>query len=164
MKQTLKHGGGSVMVWGCMTFFGLGELQRINGIMDQYMYRSILEDKLLKTVENMPFEVNEVIFQQDRDPKHTAKSVKKWLETQQFTLLEWPAQSPDLNPIENLWSYLKSHIYNSYDSPASSLDILWERIDEQWQKIQPDYFETLANSMPRRIKEVMNAKGLWTKY
>ena len=86
------------------------------------MYRSILEDKLLKAVENMPFEVNEVIFQQDRDPKHTAKSVKNGLKLS--NLLEWPAQSPDLNPIENLWSYLKSHIYNSNDSPASSLYIL----------------------------------------
>jgi hypothetical protein len=48
---------------------------------------------------------------QDNDPKHTAKMIKNYLDEQDFSVMSWPAQSPDLNPIENCWSYLKSKVY-----------------------------------------------------
>lgn len=101
VKQTIKHGGGSLMLWGCMTAFGMGPVHQIQGIMNKEIYLDILRQNLGQAIENMPYPENEVVFQQDRDPKHTAKIVTNWLTNQSFTLLEWPAQSPDLNPIEN---------------------------------------------------------------
>lgn len=98
------------------------------------------------------------------DPKHTAKSVKEWLATQNFQVLQWPAQSPDLNPIENLWAYLKFHLTSDFNSPPSSLKVLWERVEEIWNKIPLDYCESLVRSMPKRLLAVKKAKGLWTKY
>lgn len=162
--QTVKHGGGNVKVWGCMTVHGTGSLRKIDGIMRKETYLDILKTNLTDTIENMPVPENEIVFQHDNDPKHTAKIVKDWLHKQDFQVLQWPAQSPDLNPIENLWSHLKRALLNNYDSPPSSVKILWERIQEQWDEMSPDYCEKLIRSMPRRLEAVKKAKGLWTKY
>ena len=67
----------------------------------------------------------EVVFQQDMDPKHTAKLIKTWLENQNFSVLKWPAQSPDMNPIENLWSILKRKLAK-YNNPPSGVHELWK--------------------------------------
>lgn len=102
IKQTVKHGGGSIMIWGCMTAEGPGYMCKIDGIMDQHLYRTILEDDLIQTIKFYQLDTEKVIFQHDNDPKHKAKSVQNWLTTQDFQVLEWPAQSPDLISIENL--------------------------------------------------------------
>ena len=71
--------------------------------MDQHLYRSILEDEYVKTIEWYGIVPRDVIFQQDNDPKYKAKSVQNWLQNQEFDVLPWLSQSSDLNPIENLW-------------------------------------------------------------
>lgn len=161
---TVKHGGGNIKMWGCFTAYGVGSIRKIDGIMNKEVYLDILNNELLDTLDNMPYRIEDVTFQQDNDPKHTAKVVKSWLAGQSFKLLEWPAQSPDLNPIENLWSYLKRCLLNNYERPPSSLHELWVRVHEQWEMLSPDYLEKLVRSMPRRLAAVKKAKGLWTKY
>lgn len=91
--KTVKHGGGSVMVWGCFSWHGVGPIHRVNGIMNAEMYKGILKDVMLPHAEwEMPLTW---IFKQDNDLKHTAKTMKKFFRDQKINLLKWPTQSTD---------------------------------------------------------------------
>jgi transposase len=163
VKQTVKHGGGSIMVWECMTSEGVGFLCRIADTMDQHLYKSILEDELLRTIEWYSMDTDKVIFQHDNDPKHKARSVQEWLSSQPFEVLEWPSQSPDLNPIEHLWAIVKRRL-NEYERAPTGMTELWERVEEEWNKIDQETCLRLISSIPRRIQAVLKAKGRWTDY
>ncbi|VVC33255.1 Hypothetical protein CINCED_3A007839 [Cinara cedri] len=78
LQLTVKYGGGSVMVWGCMSAQGVGNLHIIDGIMNQYIYLNILKTNLAASAEKMGIK-DYFIFTQDNDTKHTAKKVKAWL-------------------------------------------------------------------------------------
>ena len=118
--------------------------------MDRHLYRSILEDELNGTIDWYKMDANQIIFQQDNDSKHRAKSVQTWLDAQPFEVLEWPAQSPDLNPIEHLWAHLKRRL-NEYGQPPKGMQELWERVEAEWNKIDKETCINLIKSMPNRI-------------
>ena len=96
------------MAWGCFSTKGTGPIERVCGIMDQHVYRQMVEEVMLPYAEeNMPLRW---WFQQDNDPKHTAKSVRRYFDEKMIPVLSWPSQSPDLNPIENLWNQFDSAV------------------------------------------------------
>jgi transposase len=163
VSGTVKFGGGSLMVWGCMTTQGPGYLCKIDGRMDAELYTSILQDELLDTVEFYRLDREEVIFQQDNHPKHTSKKASNWFRDNNRSVLKWPAQSPDLNPIEHLWSHLKRQL-NTYETPPAGMHELWERVQDEWEKIPKETCLNLIESMPRRVQAVIKAKGGNTKY
>ena len=161
--QTTKHGGGHIMIWGCFKSSGIGYMCDKEDTMDQHLHKEILENELADTIEYYELEPEKLTFQHDNDPKHTAKSVKDYLRNQEYQVMVWPAQSPDLNPIENCWSYLKNKIY-SYETPANGLKELFSRVETEWEKISIEYLQSLYESMPRRMLQVIKANGRWTKY
>lgn len=157
---TVKHGGGCVMVWGSMSAAGVGNLVFIDKTMDRFVYLDILRNNLEPSVQKSGLK-NDWIFQQDNDPKHTAKTVKEWLLYNAPRQLHTPPQSPDLNPIEHLWSEIKRNIgkYN-----IQNKNDLKNAIVSEWNKVAPDTTKNLVHSMPRRLIAVIKAKGGATKY
>jgi transposase len=161
---TVKHGGGNnLMVWGCMGWNGVGMLIEVQGRMDAEQYCEILEQGVMESFEKLEMEEGERYFQQDNDPKHTSKKAKKWMEDNDLEVIWWPAQSPDLNPIEHLWFYVKRKL-QEYEVPPKGAHELWERLVKEWNGIPAEVCQKLIESMPRRIEAVIKAKGGHTKY
>ena len=163
VEGTVKFGGGNLMMWGCMGWDGVGYATKIDGRMDGDLYMAILEDELQQTLEFYDKSVDDIIFQQDNDPKHTSKKAQKWFQDHDFTVLKWPAQSPDLSPIEHLWHYLKRRL-EEFEEPAGSVSELWDRVQKLWEEIPKEECQKLIESMPRRLAAVIRAKGGYTKY
>uniref|UniRef100_A0A8C4T4L8 Tc1-like transposase DDE domain-containing protein n=1 Tax=Erpetoichthys calabaricus TaxID=27687 RepID=A0A8C4T4L8_ERPCA len=109
------------MLWGCFSVAGTERLVRIKGKMTAAMYRDILDENLVQSALDLRLG-RRFIFQQDNDPKHTAKISKEWLQDNSVNVLEWPSQSPDLNPIEHLWRDLKMAVHRRFPSNLMELE------------------------------------------
>ncbi len=163
VKPTVKFGWGSIMVWGCFTSDGVGNICRIYGHMDGNLYRQILEEDLLGTIEWHGMDKDNIIFQQDNDPKHTALLTKQWFEDNSIRVLDWPAQSPDLNPIEHLWNEMDRRL-RRLETPVRTQDQVWDAIQKIWVELGNDVCKKLVDTMPARINDVIRANGGYTRW
>ena len=153
----VKHSP-SVMVWGAFSAAGRGGLFFLpkGDKMNAVRYKQVLEDHLVNFMAIRGC----TMFQHDSAPCHTAGLIKKWLADNDIPVLDWPGNSPDLNPIENLWTLVKVCGKNS-----SSLEDLKKDIKLVWcTDVTPELCKTLADSMPWRIAKVIANKGYPTKY
>lgn len=157
---TVKHGGGNVMVWGCMAAGGVGNLAFIETTMDKFKYLDILKTNIHSSARKLG--INDVFwFEQDNDPKHTARIVKLWLLYNTPKQLQTPPQLPDIKPIEHLWSVLQQKIRKF---PITNKNMLKKIIEREWNNIAENITSKLVESMPRRLQAVIDAKGYPTKY
>lgn len=159
LMPTVKYGGGSVMLWACFSSKGPGNLVRVHGIMNALNYQDILNKNLMASARKLKMG-RHWVFQQDNDPKRVAKSTQKWF-SHKLKVLPWPSQSPDLNPIENLWGELKRRVHKR---GPRILDDLERFFKEEWSKIPLSVFFNLVKCYRRRLSAVLLAKGGCTKY
>lgn len=162
-KKSVKFGGGSIMIWGCITSKGVGRLYRIEGKMNKEYYVQILSDALLGSLRDHSLGRRSIIFQQDNDPKHTSRLAVDFLKRKHILVLPWPANSPDMNIIEHVWDYLKRKVHSRTSRPRNK-DHLWEIVEEEWKAIDPAFIQRLYGSMARRVDTLWSHSGGNTKY
>ena len=150
------------MVWGVFGYYGVGKLHpvaeglRIGG----KEYVDILRAAALQSAESV-FGECPFIFQQDNAPGHTATVAKAWFKKNRTSVLDWPGQSPDLNPIENLWSMVQRIVHKQLFSNKHQL---LGAVVQAWNSLPRNSIRSLIDSMPRRVKAVIKAKGGPTRY
>ncbi len=160
-KKTVKHPA-KVMVWACFSWKGRGALEFLKQgeMMNGARYRKILDEKL----ELFMHQHGATHFLQDGAPCHRSRIVSDWFrERPNIILIDWPGNSPDLNPIENCWAWMKGQLENC---GATSIPELQLEITRLWALKMEDsaYLRSLVESMPRRIQAVMENAGNATKY
>ena len=155
---TIKHGGGSVMVWGCFGGGIAGDLVQITGIMRKEEYHSILQRHAIPSGSRIIGK--NFVLQQDNDPKHSSKLCKSYLKSKEnkgiLQNMTWPPQSPDLSPIELVWDELDRKVRN--ELPKNEKE-LFKGLQAAWKSLSPTYFCKLLERMPRICSAVIKARG-----
>ena len=157
---TVKHGGGSIMLWECFSSAGIAALVRIEGKMDEAKYRKILEENLMLSARKRKLG-RKFTFQHDNDPKHTAKAALEWQRNKKITAFPWPRQSPNLNPMKNLGHDFKIAVYQCSRHRLTELEKL---CTEEWVNIVQLRCAKLGETNPNRLTAVIAVKGASTTY
>ena len=156
ISQSVKHPL-KVMFWGCFSYGAPGRLHICEGMMDQKEYCKVIEHRVIPELAQR-FPNGDGILQHDKAPCHMAKSVTKKLHDSQIPVLAWPANSPDVAPIENLWQIVKEKLtkIDTTTKPKlirAVLDV-WNHDESIVRSC-----EKLVESMPNRVKALIKAKG-----
>jgi len=151
------------MMWACMSAAGVGNACRIVITMNSSVHIEILERHMRTSTAWLLTHPGAAYFLQlDNDPKHTSRKTCARLGKNHVATLPWPAQSPDLNPIEQLWAIVKRRV--AVGTAPRTSDELWEQLERVWWPIEPDQSRRLVESMPARIESVLRARGGHTRY
>lgn len=151
-----------ILNWLCVVF-------NISGTLNAELYHTILRLDMMKSAKDL---FGDELFKlqdgkrdwylcQDNDRKHKARLNMRYLEKKKVNVLDWPSYSPDLNPIENLWSILD---YEAKNRNARNLEQMKECICTAWVNIPEGKIHRLVASMPTRLRKVIAAKGRHLDY
>lgn len=159
-----QQGGGSIMFWAGIIGDKLcGPFRVPEGVkLTSNAYTAFLNENLLPWLDDLPLSRRfNIIFMHDNAPSHAARATTSFLGSQGFvgeTLMSWPPCSPDLNPIEHLWSILKRGVYEG-GKQFSSKDALWSKIVDVARSITPSQIKKLTSSVDKRLFNVISRHG-----
>lgn len=161
VQAKVAFGGGSVHVWGAFCTRGVSQLVVLDQNVTGMVYQGILEQHLLPFTQRL-FQ-NNFRFQHDNAPAHTSRVVRDFLQQHDVGTLPQPSVSPDTNPIEHLWDELGRAVRNRHIQPTN-LGQLGLALVEEWNRIPLNRLVTLVESMPRRLADIIVARGGHTRY
>ena len=133
-------------------FFRYVSFLPINGSVNAQKYQDLLQNIFPEILHHFPY----FVFMQDNAPAHSARSTIDFIHSFGITILKWPAKSPDLNPIEHLWSYIKRQIKGM---TFENLDELFNTISEVWENIPDDLIMKYYDSFKGRCMVCRDING-----
>ena len=144
-----------ISLWGCICADGLGHAELYEGTLNAARYQSILFLNLRKSAHTF-WPKGQWWFQQDNWTVHTAGTSQAWFHNHGIDLIEWPAWSPDLNPIEELWNDLKRRVYKRHPQTMEQLECF---VREEWAATDLDFIQHICRNMSRRLQLVIENQG-----
>ncbi|KAG6452269.1 hypothetical protein O3G_MSEX007545 [Manduca sexta] len=161
LQRTVKHPV-KVNVWGCFCQSGFGCLFVFTGILNAERMCKIYQKCLMRSAKKFfGSDTTTWVLQEDNDPKHRSKLCSEWKRQNNIITMAWPAMSPDANPIENVWSYIKMQLRGR---PVFTEKQLRYQIRKIWRSLPSEYAENLVKSMNKRCEAIINNNGDWTNY
>jgi transposase len=156
-RPRLQGGGGSVSVWGCFTASGPGPILFYEGRLNRFRYVTLMGAVLPQLVDDLSSDQDgDWYFQQDNAPCHRADYTMQWFDQQEIRVLPWPPTSPDLNPIENVWSIIDRELAKV---KIGSVAQLKEEIKRIWYEISDQTWADLSKSVSGRVITILRQKG-----
>jgi transposase len=160
LQSTMKHCP-QIHVWGAIGWHGVSPLKRVRGNLNGEQYRTDIVYDVKEVGEALISSTGQPIFMQDKAPAHNALLTREFLADRGVQVLDWPGNSPDSNPIENVWSEVSrltkyEHITNA--------DQLFDAVNAAWSSLNLGYIRSLFRGMPRRTGAVKCARGGSTRY
>ncbi len=160
---TFKFGNASLRIWDMFLSHRRSPLVRISGTLNEFKYIEILRQYVLPHKHRHHAANLRFIYQHDGCGQHHAKRVAEYLNANDVNVLPWPAQSPDLNLIENVWGIMKRRLHTLPKYPNTA-DELYAQLCEIWSGLPDDYFTKLSHSMIQRCKIIKNVSRCSCKY
>ncbi|KAL4500816.1 hypothetical protein ABPG72_020050 [Tetrahymena utriculariae] len=150
-----------VHAWAGICAEGITDLHLFEGTLDGEYYCTILEKTLIPSCQFL-FGKTKWVLVQDNDPKHTCNKVEVFCKANKINILrDWPSSSPDINPIENIWGWIKNKLKQQH---ITTKEQLLQQIDILWQEIPLDFILHAIQSMPNRLQQVINQNGSHINY
>ena len=143
-----------IMVWGGFSIKDLVGFHSFNIIMDGLYYVQILQDHLIRNARKQFG--GRWRLQQDNDPKHRSRVAQQFMSKEVPEMLNWPSNSPDVNPVENLWSIIKRRVEKRKPTNLQELDLF---LHQEWAKTDMSILNHLVNSMKSRCLALIETKG-----
>jgi hypothetical protein len=147
----VQQGGFSVMFWGCFSRHAKGPLTVIEGKIDSKKYLELVQDVVMPEIQASEVDL---IFMQDNARPHTARVVTDYYHENNVQMLDWPPQSPDLNPIEQVWAIMKQKLYSQKSFPKNKSELI-ASFFKIWEELPPRLFVSLSDSIPERLELVL---------
>uniref|UniRef100_A0AAR2K5U3 Tc1-like transposase DDE domain-containing protein n=1 Tax=Pygocentrus nattereri TaxID=42514 RepID=A0AAR2K5U3_PYGNA len=144
----------SLMVWGCVSAHGMSNMHICEGTINAKRYIQVLEQHMLPSKQRL-FQGRPCLFQQDNAKPHSARVTTAWLHSKRVRVLDWPACSPDLSPIENVWCVMKHKIRQLRPRTVEQLKLY---IKQEWERIPPTKLQQLVSLVPKRLLSVVKRK------